>query len=167
MMPFEVYAADTIPPVLSILGSDPMNTAYGYPFTDPGAGWTDNIDGSGIVLSISGTVTTNATGAYQLEYLYTDIAGNASNTGTRTVNVTDQNAPVITLSGSDPFTLAQGTPFVDPGATCIDNVDVTCTVNATGTVDHTQTGAYLVAYSAVDVAGNLASIVMRTVNVTA
>ena len=99
VMPLAVYAADTTPPVLTILGSDPYSTSFGTGFTDPGASWIDDTDGSGIVLNAtSGSVNTNIIGAYPLEYVYTDVAGNPSNTGTRLVNVTDQNGPVITLS---------------------------------------------------------------------
>jgi len=41
------------------------------------------------------------------------------------VNVTDQTAPVVTLSGSTPETVFSGAVYVDLGATYTDNVDGT------------------------------------------
>lgn len=47
-----VYAdGDTNPPVVTIIGSDPMDTPFGSPFSDPGATWTDDTDGSGTLIS--------------------------------------------------------------------------------------------------------------------
>ncbi len=53
------------------------------------------------------------------------------------------------------------------GATCTDNYDATCSVTTGGdTVDITALGTYTVTYNAVDAAGNPATEVTRTVNVT-
>lgn len=95
--PSLVYADDTTPPVLTLIGSDPMDTAYGQPFTDPGAEYIDDTDGTGSISASSGMVDENTLGTYILEYSYTDLAGNPSNTLTRTVNVIDLTAPTITL----------------------------------------------------------------------
>jgi hypothetical protein len=75
-----------------------MTAAYGSIFADPGADWTDNFDGSAhIATASSGTVDTSTLGTYILEYTYTDFAGNIGNTVTRTVTVTDQGSPIVTL----------------------------------------------------------------------
>ena len=52
-----------------------------------------------------------------------DAAGNAAVEVVRTVNVSDGDAPVITLLGDDPLTLLLGDVFTDPGATATDNAD--------------------------------------------
>jgi len=52
-------------------------------------------------------VNTAVIGTYILEYTYTDTAGNTGNIVTRTVNVTDQTAPVVVLSGGNTITIAQ------------------------------------------------------------
>lgn len=60
-------------------------------------------------------------GTYVLTYTYVDGAGNVG-TITRTVHVTDQTAPVVTLvAGAS--TVVQGTAYTDPGATWLDAVD--------------------------------------------
>ena len=49
---------------------------------------------------ISGSVNTGVVGTYILQYTYTDTAGNAGNTVTRTVYVTDQTQPTVTINGN-------------------------------------------------------------------
>jgi S-layer homology domain len=52
------------------------------------ASWTDNADGSGVIMvPSSGSVNTALTGIYILSYTKTDIAGNTGNTVTRTIIV--------------------------------------------------------------------------------
>jgi hypothetical protein len=63
------------------------------------------------------------------------------------------------------MSIALGSTFVDPGATCTDDVDSTCTVTASGTVDTNQIGTYFIRYGSVDIAGNSTAPVIRTVYV--
>ena len=49
------------------------------------------------------------TGIYYLTFDYTDQAGNAAETVTRTVNVVDTTAPVISLNGDSNITHEAGT----------------------------------------------------------
>ncbi|NBU69200.1 MAG: DUF5011 domain-containing protein, partial [Verrucomicrobia bacterium] len=53
--------------------------------------------------------------------------------------------------------------YTDAGASATDNVDSTVTVNSNGTVDPTTPGTYTITYDAMDVAGNAAATVTRTV----
>ncbi|MDB5264584.1 MAG: Penicillin-resistant dd-carboxypeptidase-like protein [Parcubacteria group bacterium] len=79
---------DTIAPIITILGDNPLSLTVGIAFTDPGATSTDNIDGdltSSIV--VSGAVDTSTVGSYTLSYVVSDVAGNTA-TSTRLVNVT-------------------------------------------------------------------------------
>ncbi len=79
--------ADTIPPTIAIIGSNPANVFIGTSYTDLGATAFDNVDGvvtSSIVAS--STVNTNALGAYQVLYSVADASGNTA-TSTRVVNV--------------------------------------------------------------------------------
>ena len=77
----------------------------------------------------------------------------------------DTTAPVITLSGSNPLTVAQGGTFTDPGASATDNWDGTVSVSVSGSVDTSTLGTYTLTYSATDHARNTATAT-RTVNVT-
>lgn len=111
-------------------------------------------------------MNTAATGTYILTYSAVDIASNVATPLTRTVNVIDLTAPVIALVGASSLTVAYGSVYTDSGATCTDNLDLTCTVIATGSVNTSQTGTYTLIYNATDLAGNTATPVTRTVNVT-
>lgn len=51
----------------------------------------------------------------------------------------DKTPPTITLAGAPVMNIAFGSIYTDPGATCIDNKDATCTVVTTGTVDTSKT----------------------------
>jgi Domain of unknown function (DUF5011) len=54
-----------------------MSIAYGSTFSDPGARWIDNSDGSGTILTASsGTVNTLVPGTYTLTYTKKDTTGN-------------------------------------------------------------------------------------------
>lgn len=163
-------AADTVAPVITLTGSATINLNVGASFTDPGATATDNVDGnltSSIV--VTGSVNTNAVGTYTLNYNVSDAAGNAATQVSRTVNVTDGTAPVITLTGSSTINLTVGDSFTDPGATATDNVDgnLTSSIVVTGSVNTGVAGTYTLNYNVSDAAGNAATQVSRTVIVTA
>jgi MYXO-CTERM domain-containing protein len=86
------------------------------------------------------------------------------------INVTaDVTAPVITLTGSQTVSVELGTAYVDDGASAQDNVDgdISANITATSTVDVNTVGTYSVTYNVSDAAGNAATPVIRTVNVTA
>ena len=81
----------------------------------------------------------------------------------------DTTAPVISLNGSSTINLTVGDSFTDPGATATDNVDgnLTSSIVVTGSVDTSTVGTYTLNYNVSDAAGNAATQVSRTVNVTA
>ncbi len=86
---------------------------------------------------------------------------------TTTPTVTDTEAPVITLIGSNPMNLTVGDPFTDPGATVTDNVDATATITGVGSVDMGVAGTYTLTYNATDTAGNVATTTTRSIVVAA
>ena len=77
---------DTQPPVITLIGANPLTIYKGSAFTDPGATVTDNRD---VTRSITGTgtVITATVGNYTRTYNATDAAGNLAVLVTRTVNV--------------------------------------------------------------------------------
>ena len=78
-----------------------------------------------LTIEISGVVDTSTAGQYTLTYSVTDDAGNTAD-ATRTVNVAeapDETPPEITVLGDNPLTWIAGEPYVDPGATALDDVD--------------------------------------------
>ncbi|MFA5764246.1 MAG: DUF5011 domain-containing protein, partial [archaeon] len=158
--------ADTIAPVITILGGTPTTVLLNSTYTDQGATAMDNVDGD-ITGSIASTsdVNTSATGTYSVVYTVADSAGNNA-TATRSVIVieTDTIAPIITINGANPMNIVRTLPYTELNATAMDNVDGSVTVNISGTVDTSTLGTYLVTYTASDLSGNSASAV-RVVNV--
>ena len=112
----------------------------------------------------TGTVDTDTVGEYTLTYTSTDASGNAG-TATRTVNVVDTTAPVVTVTGTNPLTLevAQDATYTDDGATATD-ASGTVTVVTTGSVNPQVVGTYTKTYTSTDASGN-AGTATRTVNV--
>jgi hypothetical protein len=79
----------------------------------------------------------------------------------------DTTAPIITLIGSNPQTIVQGTSYIELGATATDDVDGDLTssiITDSTNVDTSTVGFYLVTYSVSDSSGNSATI-SRLVNV--
>ena len=163
-----VNVVDTTAPVITLLGDNPMTIEVGTTFTDPGATASDAGDGdltSSIV--VSGSVDTSTIGTYTLTYDVSDTSGNAADSVTRTVNVVDTTAPVITLLGDNLMTIEVGTTFTDPGAVATDNYDgdLTSSIAIVNNVDTSTVGTYTVTYNVSDTSGNAAVPVTRTVNV--
>ena len=115
---------DTEVPVITVLGDNPAIVELGATYTDAGATATDN-SGSAVITS-SGAVDTSTVGTYTITYTATDPSGNSS-FATRTVNVVDTTAPVITITGDNPATVELGETYTDAGATAtdLDTVSVT------------------------------------------
>ncbi len=163
----EVLTPDLLPPVITLLGSTTMDTLVGSSFTEPGYMATDNVDPS-VMVVVSGTVNTSATGTYQIMYNATDVAGNHALQKVRTVNVVSapvvNQAPTIALLGSSPVTLTVGGTYTDAGATSTDleDGDLTSQIVATGTVNTSIAGTYTMLYTVTD-SGLLSASTTRTV----
>ena len=86
-----------------------------------------------------------------------------------TITITDQTAPVITMLGTTPLTIALGSTYTDAGATALDNVDgnLTSSIVVTNLVNTAVVGTYTVTYNVHDAANNNATPVVRTVHVVA
>lgn len=168
---------DTTPPMITLLGDNPLEITIGDTYTDPGVAAMDDVDGdlSDKVL-VGGDVVDNSTiGIYFITYDVMDSTGNAANQITREVRVEensdiDTTPPVITLLEDNPLEVPFGEEFVDPGATAIDEVDgdLTDSIMAGGDfVDESIPGDYNITYDVADAAGNEAIQVMRTVVISA
>ncbi|MEL1232101.1 MAG: immunoglobulin-like domain-containing protein, partial [Candidatus Neomarinimicrobiota bacterium] len=153
---------DEIPPVITVNGSNPATVELGDTYTDAGATANDAFHGSTTV-STSSNVDTTTVGSYTVTYTATDLDNNTS-TATRTVNVVDTVAPVLTVAGDNPATVELGDTYTDAGATATD-ASGTIEVVTTGTVDADTLGEYTLTYTATDASGN-SSTDTRVVNVT-
>ena len=157
---------DTTAPVLSLLGSNPQSVIENTPYVEFGATCVDNIDGNiSANIIIGGSVNTAILGPHLITYDCADSSGNNAAQVTRTVNVVDGTAPVITLTGDDPVTVNQNTTYVDAGATCSDNGGPLQVTTLGLPVNTAILGPHLITYDCADSSGNNAAQVTRTVNV--
>ncbi len=156
---------DTLAPIVTLKGSSTVNVEYGDKYSESGATWTDNLDGSwSIDTPISGSVNTWVLGTYILIYNTTDVAGN-SWTINRTVIVKDTTAPVTTLNGTSTVNIEFGNNYTELGATQTDAVDGSWTITTptSGSVDTWALGTYILEYYTIDSSGNTGNTVTRTV----
>lgn len=110
-----VTVQDTIAPVITLNGANPMQVGFGTVFTDPGATASDGCAGdltSAIV--VTGTVDTNLVGFYALTYTVSDPTGH-TDTKVRTVEVLPYNftgffSPIDNLPTFNEMKAGQGAP---------------------------------------------------------
>ena len=106
---------DTVAPVITLNGANPMTVGFGTVFTDPGATASDGCAGdltSAIV--VTGSVDTNTVGFYALTYTVSDPSGH-SDTKVRTVQVLPYNftgffAPIDNLPAFNEMKAGQAAP---------------------------------------------------------
>jgi large repetitive protein len=102
-----VNVVDTINPVITVLGTNPVTINAGGSYVDEGATALDNYSGN---LTSSIQVTTNFTpaiaGTYTTTYTVSDSSGNIA-TATRTINVIESDPPVIIFGTNGNATYAQ------------------------------------------------------------
>ncbi|HEY0544736.1 MAG TPA: immunoglobulin-like domain-containing protein [Pyrinomonadaceae bacterium] len=157
-----VVVVDTLAPVITVNGANPMTVECHTTFTDPGATASDACAGT-VPVTASGTVDANTPGTYTITYTASDGNGHTT-TATRTVNVVDTLAPVITINGANPMTVECHTGFTDPGATAVDSCAGNRPVTVTGSVNANVPGTYTLTYTASDGNGHTTTAT-RTVNV--
>ncbi len=151
-----VNVVDTTAPVITLTGDNPQTIELGNGYIELGA-TTD--DGTSIVIDTSDFA--DAVGSYTITYNATDVSGNNAIEVTRTVNVVDTTAPVITLTGDNPQTIELGDGYTELGATTDDGSSIVIDDS-----DFTDAlGSYTITYNATDASGNTATEVTRTVNV--
>ncbi|MFZ2983807.1 MAG: immunoglobulin-like domain-containing protein, partial [Minisyncoccia bacterium] len=174
---------DTVAPVITLLGDNPLHISVGGTFAEPGVTVVDAVDGTDPYLTfINGieqvaseaTIDTSSPTTYLITYQATDAAGNLA-TAMRSVIVgnpdgtvvaepepeptpvsTDTLAPVVTLIGDAALQIIVGDTFTDSGATATDDTDgdLTTSIAVTGAVDTAVEGLYTLTYSATDAALN-------------
>jgi hypothetical protein len=103
------YRIDKTGPVLTLKGSGEETLSVFTTWTDAGATWTDNYDGTGTIFATSGSVNTGVVGTYPLEYTKSDAQGNTGNTVVRTVHIIDTTPPVLSINtGTDTVEVYSG-----------------------------------------------------------
>ena len=84
-----IVAADTVAPVITLLGNATMNIMVGDTFTDPGATATDDVDGdiTASIVVAGDVVDVNTAATYTITYNVSDAAGNAASQVSRLIVV--------------------------------------------------------------------------------
>ncbi|WP_373033810.1 immunoglobulin-like domain-containing protein, partial [Sulfurovum sp.] len=156
-----ISLAQNLPPVITILGDNPLVLLQGSTFVDPGAVAVDDVDGN-ISVHASHQINTNILGQYLVTYTATDSQQNMATTY-RAVYIVDSNyaqpditPPSITVLGDNPHRLTIGDSYTDAGATAWDNRDGSVSVGVSYSFNTSVEGTYQVTYTAVDSAGNSA-----------
>lgn len=166
-----VNVVDTTPPTITLPGDNPVNTAWGEPYSEP-AGYAalDACDGdltNEVIIEGEELVDTNIIGSYTVRYTVEDAEGNLAEES-RTVNVVDPAAPEVILNGEASLTLECGGEFTDPGATATDAIDGDLTADISVVVNPNMMyvpGVYAVVYRVVNSRGS-SSETQRSVTVT-
>jgi tripartite motif-containing protein 71 len=127
-----INIVDTTAPVITVTGDNPLTVECHTSFSDPGATANDGCAGS-VPVTPSGTVDANVPGSYTITYSATDGANPA--TATRTVNVVDTTAPVITCPANVVAMLplnsmATSMAVSYPAVTATDSCSSSVTVNS-------------------------------------
>jgi sugar lactone lactonase YvrE len=127
-----INIVDTTAPVITVNGDNPLTVECHTSFSDPGATATDGCAGS-VPVTPSGTVDANVPGSYTIHYSATD--GTNSATASRTVNVVDTTAPVITcpdhvVAVLPPNSMATSMAVSYPAVTATDSCSSSVTVNS-------------------------------------
>lgn len=163
-----VTVVDTTPPVISLIGEANITLEVGSNYTDAGANANDAVDGDITArVSSTGSVDTNATGSYTINYNVKDNSDNNAIPATRVVSIVDTTPPVLTLIGDANITLESGLTYLDLGASAIDNLDgdISANVSTMGSLDTFVTGTYILIYNVSDATGNSAMSLSRTIEV--
>jgi uncharacterized protein YjbI with pentapeptide repeats len=161
-----VNVVDTTAPIIALLGISPETVEVGSLYTDAGATASDIGDGD-LTLSIMtiNSVDTATVGSYTVTYDVSDLSTNVATQVTRTVDVVDTTAPVITLAGVSPVIVEAGSTYLDAGATATDigDGDLTGTIVTASLVNTSILGTYTVTYNVMDSSMNAADQVSRSV----
>ena len=169
-----VNVIDTVMPTLVIVGANPTIHEVGTAYNDSGVTVKDNFYTEAQLrnnLTTTSNVNENVIGTYSVVYTLVDPFTGKTVSATRTVEVRDRTAPVVTLVGDTAITLDVNTTLVDPGVTAQDNYDQNVTITKGGNFyaafpsgRATTLGSYKVEYTVTDASGNK-TVISRTINV--
>ncbi|MEA3496557.1 MAG: DUF5011 domain-containing protein, partial [Bacteroidota bacterium] len=166
----KIVVGDTTLPQVSLKGYSIVTIEVHNQFNDEWVDVSDNYcDSADIIVSVRGSVDTEKLGSYSLYYDVTDCNGNGVVTVSRTVNVVDTTAPVITYNynDGDTITVEVFDRFELPNLQITDNYDEGLNALETGSFittfpsrEATTLGVYDAVYTVTDASFNTESITL-------
>lgn len=132
--------------------------------TDPDNSIEYKLGSSGAWTSYSAPVVVSQEGLTSFYARAIDSANHASDSVSADVKI-DKTAPVVVLNGNDTVNVYLGSTYTEQDAKVQDANPSSALATVTGTVDTAALGTYILHYNAVDLAGNQAVEVIRTVKV--
>ena len=159
-----IEVVDTLPPVITLLGANPVEVDVFGTYSEPGYTVVDD-DDYRVVISGTWKGNTSALSKYTKTYTAIDSSGNSSS-AIRTIEVVDRIAPELSLQGKAIDSVRLYATYNDPGVTATDNyysgLDIVITKSGTF-VDTQNEGTYTIQYQGEDPSGNLSNMVSRVV----
>ncbi len=156
----EITVIDDIKPEIVLVSGNEVKVCPNTEYKELGFSATDNYDGD-LTAKVKVTKKDN-----QITYEVNDSSKNKVQV-VRTINIIDDEKPVITLTGNNTIYLIKGNTYKESGFSANDNCsgDLTSKVQVTNNINVNTTGTYQVNYSVTDDNGNQATIT-RTIKVT-
>ena len=150
-----INVVDTTPPVVTLLGDNPIIIQKYESFNDPGLSVNEPNDISSVIFSASNesliynsnNVSDNS-GSYIMRYTVSDLSGNIT-TIDRNITIKDDSSPLIILNGYNPVYIQKDTIYNDSGASLAGGYQsYYLLVNESNNVDTTKIGNYKLFYKA-------------------
>src|ERR1041384_718273 len=138
---------DTTAPTITLNGSNPLTVECHSSFSNPGATANDTCAGS-VAVTSSGVVDVNTPGTYIITYSATD--GLYTAMATRTVNVVDTTAPVISCPSNITVTLPPNSTATSTTVSFTVTATDSCSSNVTVTTDHASGSSFPVGTTTVN-----------------
>jgi len=159
-----IKVVDTTKPEITLDANNIYEIALNGTIPEFSATATDNYDRNVTVQIDTTSINANQVGNYTVTFTATDSSLNKT-VETVIFKVVDNEKPVITLKGQNPYIVEVNTIYEDLGVTVTDNSgDIEPKLNLNN-LDMTKLGEYTVIYTAKDASGNEAIPVERTVKV--
>ena len=158
----DIIDDDKSPPIVDIVGNEPVHIFAGESYVDSGAMCTDSW-GEPVVHKVSGYVNTLVPGNYTMHYTCTDIVGKTTSAA-RIVVIMDTKSPTLTLNGTEDVTVEVGMMYADAGAMCTDHWGELVVHKVSGSVDTSTPYVYTLFYSCTDIVGKT-TYAIRTITV--
>jgi uncharacterized repeat protein (TIGR01451 family) len=157
-----VNVVDTEPPVLTLVGVNPLVIECHHAFSDPGATALDECDGDlGSKINVTSSVNPNAVGTYSLTYKVSDAAGNQA-TKIRTVLVVDTESPVPNVAEL-PDVVGECSASITAAPTATDECAGLITGTTSDPTTYISQGTYTVTWTYNDGHGNTAMQTQRVI----